>query len=689
MTNTNTKFLKSKKMKKVVNVLMALLFFAGAIFIVKNASDFQASVMPTKSAPAYDGLTLPILQSPVWTSLTKTEYTATYDQIPQGKLQALPIYDANQLKTSTESLGWKSSSDLSIRNSKITYPVAYMGNYKLDGVEYAGSHLAVDIKVPKGTPVYSIGNGVVVKVANLTTGFGKHIVVRHDNFPSFDDPSRKVTYFSCYDHLSEIDTTEGSIVTKGQLIGKAGDTGTATTPHLHFQIDNDQAPWHPYWPFTSQDSAAAGLSFTDSINAGLGKDKALATTINPMMYIQKYMKDVVTNDNNSSTNNNNSNSVVIPVETNTGSTSNNNNVTTNNTPSTTTNTTTPSTNVPSNDTTTNSNTSPSNTTSSNSNSNTPTVSEKPAVAFKVTTDETVKAEVPSMATIKAVDSDGNIVKSYKPASGLYFNITLGAADFDQSASSVTFTDGVAVVQFTPKTTYGLQFVVSDKLISGTSKIIQNEVQASAVTNASNNNNNGNLSDVAADSVNYKAISFLKNHNVISGYPDGTFKPQSVVSRVEAVKFLMAGSNTDLQQNSTLPFKDTKATQWYTDYVATAYSKDIVQGYPDKTFKPANTVNRAEFFKMLAQAFDIKFNPYVTRDVYNDVPSSSWYAAYVKMAKDKNLIDVRGHYFDPETGMTREEVAQAIYRAIMIKVTGADSYSDSLVASGSDLTSFFN
>jgi murein DD-endopeptidase MepM/ murein hydrolase activator NlpD len=86
------------------------------------------------------------------------------------------------------------------------------------------AHLGVDYAAPTGTPVRSIGVGVVESAGNLG-GYGKAVVVKHNNGHS-----------TVYAHLSQMSVRRGQSVTQGQTIGKVGATGLATGPHLHFEF---------------------------------------------------------------------------------------------------------------------------------------------------------------------------------------------------------------------------------------------------------------------------------------------------------------------------------------------------------------------------------------------------------------------------------------------------------------------
>ncbi|QQR84166.1 M23 family metallopeptidase [Candidatus Peregrinibacteria bacterium] len=160
-----------------------------------------------------------------------------------------------------EDLVWGDPDSDRIRNIKITYAVVYLGRYDLTSEEEVGSHLAVDIKIPLGTPLRSIANGRVSKISLGSAGFGHHVVIEHPNVPDPKNPGRTTTLYSSYSHMDLVNVVEGQTVIKGERIGTSGSTGTATTPHVHFQLDIADAPWHPYWPFTSAEASASGLFF--------------------------------------------------------------------------------------------------------------------------------------------------------------------------------------------------------------------------------------------------------------------------------------------------------------------------------------------------------------------------------------------------------------------------------------------
>ncbi|NRH21153.1 M23 family metallopeptidase [Candidatus Gracilibacteria bacterium] len=227
----------------------------------------------------FDGTIMPILYIPDW---TKTEYqnkTVKFSDIPISDFIPLPNYDPIELSDTKNTT--KKSTII-----HYTYITPYMGSYRLNYKEYDGSHNAIDIRAPIGTPVLSIANGVVIRTIEADMTGNKLVVIRHDNV---DINGKIQDIYSGYLHLSEISVQEGKKIKKGDMLGRVGMTGIATTPHLHIQIDTENAPFHPYWPFSSSDSKINGLSFFDSINAGLGRENALQYSIHPMLFIENYL----------------------------------------------------------------------------------------------------------------------------------------------------------------------------------------------------------------------------------------------------------------------------------------------------------------------------------------------------------------------------------------------------------------
>lgn len=132
------------------------------------------------------------------------------------------------------------------------YPGTHCDTYdaisgrKYEG-EFCGSHPGVDISAPKYTPIYAIHAGKVYAVDSAGKGgWGKYIVLEIDAVES----GKAVKVYATYAHLDSVDAkvVKGAAVSRAQTLGKTGNTGTSTGPHLHFQLDKSAAASHPYWP---------------------------------------------------------------------------------------------------------------------------------------------------------------------------------------------------------------------------------------------------------------------------------------------------------------------------------------------------------------------------------------------------------------------------------------------------------
>ncbi len=92
------------------------------------------------------------------------------------------------------------------------------------GQRWTRNHDGVDLDAERGDPIMAAADGIVV-IAGKGTGYGKMIKIRHG-----------AGYSTVYAHLSRVKVKYGQRVRSGDIIGKAGTTGTASGPHLHFEI---------------------------------------------------------------------------------------------------------------------------------------------------------------------------------------------------------------------------------------------------------------------------------------------------------------------------------------------------------------------------------------------------------------------------------------------------------------------
>ncbi len=256
-----------------VALVSVFAFVTGNMFGQHGWHIFWKSVLGDEAQIVFTGTVPPIAKVPdyeKWSRFGGNVRDNTYRQVPQDYLIPLPTYG-------------NLTGNVTLQR---VYQVDNLGTYE-HGTGH-GSHPGIDIAVPEGTPVLAIANGIVERADYDAGGYGNFIVLKHPNVPDPSDASKKTTLYSIYAHLSATGVQKGDIVRKGEEIGASGSTGFATGPHLHFQMDREEAPWHPYWPFTGTEAREAGLSMTQAVNSGLHRERGLEYTVNPMLFVQSY-----------------------------------------------------------------------------------------------------------------------------------------------------------------------------------------------------------------------------------------------------------------------------------------------------------------------------------------------------------------------------------------------------------------
>lgn len=166
-------------------------------------------------------------------------------------------------------------------------------------------------------------------------------------------------------------------------------------------------------------------------------------------------------------------------------------------------------------------------------------------------------------------------------------------------------------------------------------------------------------DVLPDNVYFEAISALEQKGVINGFPDGTFRPNDLVSRAATLKIILLSAGVEVSGVTTKnPFPDVPKGEWFASLVKKGRDIGLVQGNKDGNFLPARNVSRAEALAMLFRTNgDELKNP--TKSPFTDVPTYAWYAPYFQEAKEAGLIG--GTRAQPDQLLTRAQLSDLTYR----------------------------
>jgi len=177
-----------------------------------------------------------------------------------------------------------------------------------------------------------------------------------------------------------------------------------------------------------------------------------------------------------------------------------------------------------------------------------------------------------------------------------------------------------------------------------------------------------FNDVSRVHPNYVAITYLSEIGVFGGYNDGTFKPENTINRAEVLKVILTGSGIQAAENFEQAFPDVNSDHWFAPYVLRAHELGFVKGNDvDGTFTPSREVNLAEFVKMLLIANGLNVDSVEGQEIVPNVPADAWYAPYINYAAALGIIerDSEGNV-DVSKVLTRSEVANAMYLLNIIR-----------------------
>ena len=361
------------------------------------------------------------------------------------------------------------------------FTTVYLWNYvNWDFREMVWSHPWVDIVPQSINDSVFACLGWTVTFAWTNASQGNYIVIKHVWVPDPDDSDLKATIYSCYLHLSELKAKTWDIVKEWDVIWKSWNTWNSTWEHLHFQIDRDTAPFHPYWPFSFAEAKDAWMGFFDAVNKWLNIEFWKMHTLNPLLYLDTLL-------------------------------------------------------------------------------------------------------------YKWIETDTTTIASI-------WN------------------------QLKPKKKY--------------------------------------FTDIAADN---EQINFLAEAGITKWYDDGTFRPEGNISRIEILAMVFEFAKINNIGRWKCPFSDVADSDWYCKNVITAKEMWIVSGYPDGTFRPNNPVTRIEAIAIVLNTVLWKANiPHVSWSLFSDIESNSWYEKYVYSIVQDWLLEVDWALFRPNDFMKRKEVAEILF-----------------------------
>ena len=151
------------------------------------------------------------------------------------------------------------------------------------------------------------------------------------------------------------------------------------------------------------------------------------------------------------------------------------------------------------------------------------------------------------------------------------------------------------------------------------------------------------------------VSRLNSLNIIGGYPDKSFRPHQNLTRAEFAKMLCLAMGWELQEPANPSFSDVPKAHWAYKYIETAKARGALGGYPDGSFRPSNSITRAEIAAAIARALNLAAGESDLEDI-----ALHWAKEQINACVQAGIISgYPGNVFRPNANATRAEASKMI------------------------------
>lgn len=207
-------------------------------------------------------------------------------------------------------------------------------------------------------------------------------------------------------------------------------------------------------------------------------------------------------------------------------------------------------------------------------------------------------------------------------------------------------------------------------------------------NGGDDDDGGQAPDTFADIQNHWAKPFIQgliDKGVISGFTDGTFKPDEKMTRAQYAALLVKAFNPSAKRDG-INFTDVADDFWAKNVIQEAYRGEFLSGFPDNSFKPNDNVQRAQVIVSLVNGLGLSASDGTVLSTYSDRAAIPDYAKdEVNTATKKEIVvsypDTK--QLDPTKDATRAEVAAMVYQALVDANQVSEVNSDYIVSATPD------